>query len=54
MKTVPAPSGIGAPVKIRIAWPGLIASSAEAPAWMRPDTGKAASFLDGRSSLRTA
>ena len=30
--TVPAPSGIGAPVKIRTACPGPIASPAAAPA----------------------
>ena len=32
MNTVSAPSGIGAPVKIRTAWPGAIAVAADAPA----------------------
>ena len=32
MNTVSVPSGIGAPVKIRTAWPGLIGSRADAPA----------------------
>ena len=32
MKTVSAPSGIGAPVKMRTAWPGLIGARADAPA----------------------
>ena len=36
MNTVSAPSGIGAPVKIRTAWPGWTGLAAEAPAWTRP------------------
>ena len=40
MNTVSAPSGIGAPVKIRTASPGLMDRTAEAPAGIRPVTGK--------------
>ena len=43
MNTVSAPSGIGAPVKMRIACPGLSGAFAEPPAWTRPVTGNACS-----------
>ena len=54
MKTVSAPAGIGAPVKMRIARPGTAASSAEAPAWTQSATGKVFSAPTGRSSPRSA
>ena len=42
MNTVSAPAGMAAPVKIRMAWPGLSAISARAPAVSRPAIGKLA------------
>ncbi len=54
MNTVSAPPGIGAPVKMRTASPGAIASGAAAPACTRPLTANARSASFGRSALRTA
>ena len=54
MNTVSAPSGIGAPVKIRIACPGATVAPAELPAWTRPTTGNVRSPCWGRSRLETA
>jgi len=54
MNTVSAPWGIGAPVKIRIAWPGWIAAIADAPAAIRPVTANALASPCGRSRLATA
>ena len=54
MNTVSAPSGIGAPVKMRIACPGLTGAFEAPPAWTRPAIGNACSSFCGRSRLATA
>ncbi len=54
MKTVSAPGGMGAPVKMRMAWPGGTGAPAEPPAWVREATTKARASPAGRSSPRTA
>ena len=45
MNTVSAPSGIGAPVKMRIACPGLSGAMRKLPAWTRPVDWKRLLFL---------
>ena len=54
MKTVSAPGGIGAPVKMRTALPGCMSGSGAPPAAMRPATGSTVSAPAVRSPKRTA
>jgi hypothetical protein len=54
MNTVSAPSGIGAPVKMRIACPAVSGKSEAPPAWTRPATANARSSFCGRSRPATA
>jgi hypothetical protein len=54
MNTVSAPAGIGAPVKMRIAWPASTGAAAALPAVRRPAIVRRVSSLAVRSPWRTA
>jgi hypothetical protein len=54
MKTVSAPLGIAAPVKMRMASPGLRATLVRAPAVRRPETASVVSPSARKSACRTA
>jgi len=54
MKTVSAPDGMGAPVKMRTAAPAASAHAAARPAVTRSTTASRVSVLASRSAWRTA